>query len=275
MASDILDKLAKILNQAEKASTQEEADAFFERAQMLSTKYSIELSVARSHVAKSQQREMPTVETIDIGEQGSHNLSVFCELFMAIGQPNDITFNISNKSTYVVAFGMPSDIEVTKAIYASVVQQMMQAVNEFIRKGEFKNEMTTVWSARKGTWVTKPVDTRVAKRTFFDGYTSSIAYRLAMAKQKAEVEAIREQDEQMAGSDESSSTALVLANKREEIAEFYKSRSTARGSWRGGNKSHYSQSYSSREAGRTAGNRAILGSSGSIAASGRKAIGNG
>lgn len=271
MATDILSTIAKILNQAENATTEEEAALFFERAQSLGTKYSIELATARSHIAKLQDREQPVVETVHIGERGQHNLAVFCELFSGIGRTNDVVFNYAHNSTYVVAFGMPSDIELTRAIYASVVQQMMQMAVEFIREGSYKNETDRRYNKRTGLWYNKPVDARVAKRNFYQAFSRRITQRLSTARRKAREEIIEHDREEHGENNEGQTgTELVLVGKSLEVSDFYKQKSTARGTWKGSQSTYRSAAGSN--AGHAAGDRASL-TGGRALNGGRKAIG--
>ncbi len=272
----ILVKIGKALQLAENAGTPEEKEQAFATAQKIASKYSIELATARSKLAKLQDREEPEMRTIEIGNRGQHNLAVFCELFMTIGRANDLKFNIAHNSSYVIAFGMPSDIEMTEALYASVLQQMMKATDEFIRKGDYKLETDTRWSKRHGTWVTKPIDSRVAKRSFWQSYTRRIGSRLLAAKTAVLQEIVEEEREELAMEDEAdlngreqTSTELVLKGKEVEVSDFYKQKSTARGSWKGSQATYHSSAGSN--SGYKAANSASLGGEKAISG-GRKAI---
>lgn len=245
-------RIGKLLNQAERASTDEERDAFYSRAFELGATHSIELAQARAAVAKLEEREQPMMKTIDIGESGQHNLATFCELFMAIGRPNGIKFNISSKSTYVVAFGMPSDIELAETLYETILPQMMQSAQEFIAAGTWKDE-TTYRNGRNG-WGYYPINSRVVKRNFYEGFTRVISNRMHKA-QLAAREAAIEADEKNDAHEETG-TALVLANKSVEVSDFYARTSTAKGSWKGNTNTYGSSA--GRSGGTAAGQRASL-----------------
>ena len=265
-------RIGKILNQAERATTDAERDLFYARAFELSAKHSIELAQARAALSKLEQREQPVMKTIEIGTRGQHNLAVFCNLFMGIGEPHGIKFNISHRSTYVVAFGMPSDIELTETLYESILPQMMQSANEFIREGSWKNE-TTLRNGKDG-WGYYPIDSRVVKRNFYETFTRTIKTRMWDAKFKAEQGAV-DADVAAAGDETpeagKSNTELVLASKTVEVRDFYNEKSTARGTWKGGQSNTY-RSNAGQSGGRKAGQRASLSGTRSLPG-GRKQIG--
>jgi hypothetical protein len=263
MSTEILDKLAKVLTQAERAATNEEAEAFFQKAQLLASKYSIDLAMARAHTHNKEKREQPTQKRVQIGEKGKPLNATFCELFMSIGRANDLKFNIAHNSTYVIAFGFPSDIELTEALYAHISMQMIEMANEFIKGGTWKGD--TTWDLN--TYRYKPVHSRVARRCFYEAFTSRIGSRLREAKAQAEAEAkATEVQHYTAEEIASTGTDIVLKGKAVEVSDFYKSTSTARGSWRGGSGNTYT-SNTGRSAGHSAANNARL--------SGQRGIGGG
>lgn len=279
MADKILDRLAKILNQAENAATDAERDAFMSKAQEMATTNAIDLAVARQHTAKQEQREQPEVRTIRLGAKGTRLLAKRVTLISTIGYANDVKFNIYHDSTAVIAFGFPSDIDVVEALYASLVTQMTTAGDAYLASGEYKNETVTalkktkvdsyydVWTGKNRNeydyeYVTKPVDGRVARASFYDGFTSEIRKRLQAARADAvaayEAEVDLDVTVKPSGFDSAPGAAVALLQKEVEVRDFYKEKSTARGSWRGGSSSGHSRAGS--EAGRAAGRSARLSS---------------
>ncbi|MFJ6508654.1 DUF2786 domain-containing protein [Streptomyces sp. NPDC091879] len=268
-----LDKLAKILNKAENASTPEEAEAYMRKAQAMATLTSIDLAVARQHTAKREQREQPTHKRITIGQPRKNNNARLVELFMAVADNNDVQLNIAMNSTYVIAFGMPSDIEVVEALYASLLVQMTESANAWLKTGEYKKEQVTgkkkVWDAYWGEWdyqtVTKPMDGRTARANFYDAFTRRISSRLWSARQEALEEAKKNTyTVPSIGKDNGVeyeievSAALVLSDKAKEVRDYYSKTSKARGSWKGASSSTYSTS--ARQAGDSAAQSARLSS---------------
>lgn len=274
VATDVLDKIAKILNKAMNTDNEHEQDLFFKAAQKLATRHGIEMAQARQQIAKLEDREQPVVMNIPLAAEGTQNRHVWCNLFMAIGRANDLKFDIARNSTYVIAFGMPSDIELTKALYANISVQMIEMCEAFLKKGEWRSE--TVWDERN--WRHKPQTSRVAKRVFFETFSSRIGARLSEARREAVADAAQEEREEMTNfltehdNRETPTTAeLVLVEKAVEVADFHKQNSRARGSWRGGSGNTY-RSSSGASAGRNAANSARLGGERALGG-GRKAIG--
>lgn len=286
MNDKILAEIAALLNKAENTDNEHEASAFMHAAQVKATRHAIDLATARAHTEKSQRRSQPTHERIELGQKGKHGLKHYVSLFLAIGRANDVTCNIAHNSTYVIAFGMPEDIEMTKTLYTSLVMQMVEASNRYLKTGAYKEEK--VWRQRRvpnpdyeyGYWGDEPktivesgyfpVDARIARSSFQEAFAGRIGHRLMEARleaRNAAEEAEREQQAaqpaQEAAEPAESSTALVLKAKEVEVADYYKQNSTARGSYRP-SRSKGSSSHA-RFAGREAGNRARLNNHAAIA----------
>jgi hypothetical protein len=276
MADRMLDKLAKILAQAENASTPEEASTYMKKAQSLATLGSIDLAVARQHTAKKEQREQPTHKMITIGQARKQNNARLVNLFNAIAYANDVRLNIANNSTFVIAFGMPSDIEVVEVLYASLLFQMVESANAWLKTGEYKKETVRgkkkVWDAYWGEWdyetVYKPMDGRTARANFYDAFTGRISARLQEARKEA-LEAAKEKTYSVpsTGVDGKEyeievTAALVLFDKKKEVSDYFNAKSTAKGTWKGA--STTTRSSTARSAGDSAGRSARLGSAKAI-----------
>lgn len=266
---DQLVQIGKLLNQAERAGTEAEAETFYAAAFAKAARHSIEMSQARAALARLTEREQPIMRTITLGERRQHNLAVFCELFMAIGRAYDIKFNISSYSTYVVAFGMPSDIDLTEALYESLVTQMMQAARAYIKSGEWKGETDYRFNRKLGHHVIKSVDSKVVKRNFFETFTRTVGRRVREAHVRVKSEIVSTEEVVENGK---TSTELVLVGKSVEVSDFYKQKSTARGTWKGSQSTYVS--HGGQSAGRAAGERANISGSTKAIRTNRKAIGS-
>jgi hypothetical protein len=275
-----LSRIAKLLRQAEGTDNENEATAFMEAAQRLATLHSIDLAVARARTATSERREQPIARRIAIGERGKRGLRTYTSLFLAVGHANGIQFDIAQNSSYVVAYGFPSDIVATQAIYASLAVQMAKASDTYVRFGDYKTE-EVYRPVRKPTrrgrtrteWEFAPISGSTARINFQQAYSERIGQRLAAARKAAEDSAITEDAAvlaQVADPAEPSapSTELVLRAKQIEVRDFRNARSTARGSWRGG---RAASGYSERSqlAGQQAADRARLGTEAQIGGSQR------
>ena len=251
-ASSTLDKISKVLAQAERASTAEEAATFFDKAQSLATRYSIDLAVARQHVARTQRRETPIHRSIAIGQQRQAGNKHFVRLFLVIAHVNDVKANIATNSTTVYPYGFPTDIDVVEAMYSHLATHMAESASVYLTTGAFGETM--VWSPTRRTRV--PATAREARLAFYDSYINTIKKRLVAAQELAERDAVDAID---AEDDSATSTALVLADKRAEVGDYYSRNSDAKGSWSGW-KGRTQTVPSAASAGRSAGQRAQLSS---------------
>ena len=229
--SNELERLARILAKAENNPNEHEAELAMDRAIALSQRFGIDLAVARSHQV-GKEREKPVEERIKIGDPLRQSNDHLMQLFITIAHANDLRCSISGeviegngyyrkskeqsrygmwedetpdeyvggykfkKSIYANAVGFPADIEVTKKIYAIAVAQMIAQASRAIARKEHGETNAKTW-----------------KRNFFYGFTQRMSTRLWEAKREAE---------QDAGAYEGSSTALVLASKKDEVAEAYR-----------------------------------------------------
>ncbi|HEX2616635.1 MAG TPA: DUF2786 domain-containing protein [Flavobacteriales bacterium] len=335
--ADMLERIAKLLNQAENAGTAAEADVFMAKAQELATIHSIDLARAR-HATVAKERTIPVQRTIHIGERGSRGLRTLVDLYLGIASANDITCTIAHNATKVYAVGFAEDIDISEALFASLQVQMAKFAEEFKRAATWKDEKVYVEGGYRGSgwdreWVPgqyKPQTWLTARLNFQSAYAYRIQSRLLDAK-RAEERVQREADDARAarphlddegqlnesfkqwffdnhgldlGEDDSTaqemahgfstltvttdgvmvhdggdewlaellgeyidalasqasndSTALVLVEKREAVAEAAAPMlKRARGSYRGGTSG--ASSSSGRAAGRAAADRASLG----------------
>lgn len=289
MSDKMLDKLSKLLNKAENTDSAEEAEALMAKAQMLATTHSIDLARARQHTAKKEQREQPVQKWITIGESRKGNLANYCELFLAVAAANDITCDLANNNTFVIAYGMPSDIEVAQVLYASLLFQMVEAANAWLKTGEYKKEQVYRRVTKRDSWGTyktselAPMHGKTARANFYQAFTQRVALRLARARREAietlqraaEEAAALEAEDNLDGYEDATDGAPkpkptfagdplpVLRSKAIEVRDFHQQKSRAKGSWKGSSRSSYSASASN--AGDSAGRSARLG--------GEKAIG--
>lgn len=269
----ITTKIAKLLTLAENAGTEAEAHAAFAKAQELASRHAIDLELAR-RAAAPKQRQTPTKRRITIGEKGKHANKPLVNLLLKIADANDVECLISAQSTYVVAFGMPSDIDAAEAMWASLATTMTRFGDQHVRdkNAAWRSETVTVWNNRDWEYVTKPISAQSARRSFFDGFVSRIGVRLMEAREAS----IKQADEHFHNSGEPvaavtgssdanlpSSMALVLKEKRQEVNaylydDFRRQYGRApRASYNGGSNGQHSAS--SSRAGRAAADRVDLG----------------
>lgn len=242
VADDTIARIAKILRQAERASNEHERAAFLAKAQSLATQHAVAFAVARAHLADEERREEPVEETVVIGPHGKRGLARYVRLLLNIAAANDLRCLISHDSTRVYLYGFGSDIEIAKALYESVLVQMVADGAAFLRDSDPEPGVATI-------------SRRLA---FYEGYALRIGQRLQKARAEAHRNAVT-----TAEPDLSESTALAIRAKEIEVTDHFAEvlrRQKIRGSWRGGRLSSAASSMSSFRAGHSAANQARLGS---------------
>jgi len=249
-------RIGALLRKAEQASTPEEADAYLTKAQALATEYQVDLELARLAHSSRTAPPVPTVKTISLGERGKRGLHTYVRLFSYIAGVNSVTIDIAHNSTYVVAYGFDTDIETTELLYNSLITQMVAASDAYIRSGAHKAETTEQLNTRTWEWEYKPVSGHTARISFQKAFGARVGRRLREAREQAVQTVSAHQEPASTGAE------LVLVGRELAVTEFYKARSTARGSYRGGrsqNVSHHAQ-----RAGDRAGRDGRLGASPAI-----------
>lgn len=275
MSTSIIEKISALLAVAERTDNEAEAEAFIAKAQALATNHAVDLAVARQHRQRSLRREEPVIRRVTLSTRQQRNKADRVNLFLAITRANDLKANIAADSTFVELFGFPSDIEVAEALYSSLYLQMVDSCNREMSKKEYR-EVEVPYEVLDEYWggtktVFKPMDGRTFRRSFYEGFVARIGWRLAEAKREAErgldervVQVLDAQDNEV-----STSAALVLVGKQEEVSAFYAKASNARGSWRGSSsQTHGFGRERGDEAGskaRLSGQRAISGAKGALA----------
>ncbi|GAC47088.1 DUF2786 domain-containing protein [Gordonia aichiensis] len=259
----LLTRIAALLRQAENTDNEHEAETFMQAAQRLATSASIDLAVARAHDPAARRSTTPITRQIAIGETGKRGLKTYVQLFVAIARANDVTVDVAGNSTFVLAYGYSADIDTCVALYTSLLIQMVAASDAYLRSGDYKGEMSARVVRRGSGWRSrrvverKPVAPITARLNFQSAFAERIGLRLTEARDAARREAM-ERDESRELPSGSTSTAIALRDKEIEVSNFYKSESTARGTWRPTSASSgYSEG--ARQAGDRAGRRAKIG----------------
>lgn len=236
----LVDRVGKLLAQAEGTDNEHEAAAFVERAQQLATEHAVDLELARARQRERQSRgtaEPLVQERLEVGARGRRGNRHRVLLYVACAAANDVLVNVAHNSTYVLGFGYRSDLEVVERLWTSLAVQMAAAAQRRLDRGEHRE------SGVPGlTW----------RLSYYDGFVETVGDRLRAARDRAVAAA-------PVASSGAPSAALVLREKGERVRSFYRQTSEARGSWRGAAAGRTQISGHALASGRADGRQADLG----------------
>lgn len=260
-----IERISALLAKAERTDNAAEAEAYLMKAQVLATAASIDLAVARAHGAARQVRATPQMRSVVIGEKGKRANRHLIALFVAIAHANDSQVDVAGDSTYVIGYGMPEDLDAVEALFASVAVQMMQAAQQWLTLGLWRNE-EYVAARRIGGRTRRTVrqhTAQTARTSFLLAYVARIQERLTQARDQA-----RDQAWQRVPGGKSAGT-VVLRAKEAEVQDFHHQTSTARGAWSGYSGAVRGDRGRASAAGRQAASQARLGMSPGLTTKGR------
>jgi hypothetical protein len=257
VTTPIIDKITLLLNKAEGASTPEEAEAYFQKAQDIATKHAIDIEVARAN-GGPHQASVLTSKRFQMGQRRQFGLYTYVELFSGVAYANDVQVAVAHNSTYVIAYGYDTDIAVVETLFTSLLLQMSHASAAYIASGEYKNEK--VWrdgywenygGARGREWVEagyKPVHGSTARNSFQKAFAVRVGQRLWEARQRSM---------QSQTASPGTGAELVLVRKADVVKKHFAATANVRGKYQGGQGA--TDSWVAKQAGRAAGDRANLG----------------
>lgn len=252
--SATLDRISALLAKAERTDNEVEADAYLMKAQQLATLASVDLAVARARTAKKEARQQPESRTTSIGEKGRRANPHLIALFIAVAHANDAQVDIAANSTYVIAYGMPADLDVVETMYVSLSVHMVHAGQVYVGGRTWQGETYVAVVGRRQQ--RRPHTAQTARAAFYRAYVERIGERLAQARADALAQvAPARAGGRMARESEG---AVVLRQKSSEVRSFHARESKARGSWGGYAGAVQRAAGTAAEAGRSAASRARL-----------------
>lgn len=238
-----LQRIAALLTKAERTDNAAEAEAYLMKAQSLATAASIDLAFARA--AQPRQRTEPENRTFTIGERGKRANRHLTALFIALAHNNDAHVDVASDSTFVIAYGMPNDLDVVETLFTSVSVQMVTSAQTWMRSGAWRGQTYISRTTRKR----KQHTAQTARTAFLTAYIARIDERLRAARQTTERADTRVH---------TAEGALVLREKVAEIDAFHRANSSARGRWRGYTGAVRDSTGVAAQAGRQAASRVAL-----------------
>ncbi len=234
-----IDRIAKLLQMAERAKTAQEAAAFFGKAQALATAHEISLAEARQREPKAQ-REQPVQQLVTVGRPRQQANRHYLRLLVALGRTNGCEIGLYNNNTAAVLFGLPSDIATVERLFASIAPQMIRLGEQYLAAGRWRDEL--VVDVRTGA--VRPVTRPAARASFYQGFTDTLSGRIRAAAQQArrDAEAAERaqtdhfhegQPARAQPRDQPTGVEIALRAKELEVRAYAKQH-LGGGSWRGG-----------------------------------------
>jgi hypothetical protein len=246
-----VERISALLIKAERTDNEHEAAAYLMKAQSLATMASIDLAAARAQRLASEKPADPITRTVTIGEKGKRANIHLVSLFVVIAHNNYAMVDVASDSTYVIAYGMPQDLDATHTLFASLAVQMATSAQQYLETHEWKSDSYRVRSRTTGLLVTKRFTKQTARAAFYRAYVTKIDERLQVAREQA----IRDHN---AKHPDGNSAELVLRSSEKEVKTFHHRISDAHGRWGGYRGAASGRSGSAAGAGRSAAERARL-----------------
>ncbi len=267
-----VDRIAKLLQMAERAKTPEESAAFFAKAQALATVHQITLAQARQRLP-SGAREQPVQKLLTVGRPRQQANRHYLRLLVALARTNGCEIGLYNNNTGALIFGLPSDLATVERMFAVIAPQMIRMGEAFLADGRWRGELVVDLRTRE----VRPATRQSARASFYQGFTDTLTQRVraaaAEAKRQAEAKAAHFQDDEPPGdfvAPGPTGVELALRSKQTDV-EALARQHIGGGTWRGG-RAPGAVSVSAYQAGDKAGARVRLGGQGEIGGA-SKAVG--
>jgi hypothetical protein len=248
------DRINKLLEHAEGASTQEEAEAFFEKAQALMTQYAI----TEAMLANARGEELEEIVTDRLDFTGTQQKTLMLHVFDVASRNDckahfmpDVRVPKGNGRGYtkvfrVIVAGYKSDVERVKLLSASIDMQRASAMSAWWKNHGAKHYMTLG-------------DQWKEKRTFLQGYNHGLATKLSKAAHEGRKAAEAAEAERTGATAEATtkSVALVLRSRKDNVKDWYDERyggslrSSRMGSRTSGSRSAYGSGFTAGQSANT------------------------
>lgn len=244
--ADIQKTIAALLRQAEKASTPEESATYQQKAQELSTRYSIDMEIARTLQAASERRPELVKQGIRIGDSGKRGLHTYYDLLAAIARQNNVQMTLLQDASYAWMHGYDNDVATTEALFNSLLVQMVAESDAYMRRAEYKDELVyrevrtkDRWGYTDSEYKLAPVHGRTARRSFQEAFTHKISARLREARLHAEQDAATghfhadsDTPLEIQAATNSDSVAIALREITKEVSLFLKTSNPRLAKWK-------------------------------------------
>ncbi len=231
--SDQVRRVAALLAKAESTTSAEESEAYLAKAAELAQRHSVDMAVAA--MAPRAHSAGPTHRMLSIGQPRAALNTLLVSLIVQIAHAWGVRVDIGPGSTYVLLYGLPSDLDRVESIVTTAGTMMVARAGEHVRSGRWKG--TTYLPPDSSA--PRAVTAQVARNAFCLGFVSRLGQRLAQGAAQARASAAGLNREGSAGRDAHGSgfgaTTVDLALRARDVAvaDYHRTASSARGRWRG------------------------------------------
>jgi hypothetical protein len=161
------DTIAKLLRKAEKASTPEEAELFFAKAQDLMTKYAIDAMTVHAKMNDGDKDPLGPLCKRRVMVGSSYALAD-ASLMHVIGRANDVKVLYGRYEKTVYLYGYETDCLNVELLYTSLLLVVARQALDYGRKSGLKN-----------------MPLFIARRSFREAFAQRIGQRLESARKEA------------------------------------------------------------------------------------------
>lgn len=236
MSTERIAKLFSYADDAESRGQSQEAQSFFAKAAQLCESMGVSEAKVRADMDKGARKDAMTVLDIRIGVPGSRGLRVTASsIAQILSSMFQARIDLRNDGSKIFFYGTGEQAERAKLTVESIITQMESARN--VAHKEYSSQV------KQG--LLGPYPERFSRVSFYQGFLDEMLTlaRNISSKRSAFINK-NVPDDDVAESEytKSNSTALALRELDLEVRDFYKDKSTARGSFKSGTAGYNSTS---------------------------------
>lgn len=197
----IVERIVKLLAKAERASTPEEAEAFFAKAAELQAQHSVDemmLDAARGAAAGRERDVIGSKRYVLTGSYRKAHQHVIYRLATALGGKAIELMDWDSKTITMLVHGFESDLTVFEVLYASLLVQSTRACTQHVAGLDSYSYMTAAEKFQE-------------RKSFIMGYGTGAARKVADARRAA----VQEKAKTTTG------VELVLVDRKSQVDRHY------------------------------------------------------
>jgi len=220
-------RVGALLAKAQATTSAEEAEAYLAKAALVAQRHSVDLAVAS--MARGSQPESPTHRMLTIGPPRRTLNKLLVTLLVSIARAWPVRVDIGPGSTFVLVYGLPADLDQVESVFATASSLMATRAHEHVKSGRWRG--TTY--RPPGSPTDRPVTSSVARNAFCMGFIDRLGQKVREAAHQARSFAPESGGSPDLDGADRARAELALRTRELAVADYHRSTSRARGSWRG------------------------------------------